>query len=275
MIRKTRIGGWLALLLLLSGCIQASTVPVYTIGVVMPLEGAHRARALDAFFASRAAILDALHSGAMTGYRVELVTVDDFGNPEQAAAQARALVRDDRVLAVIGHWLPDTTRAALPIYTTAGVPLITTQGAAVTPGTDGIFVLDAPPATYDHVLTAWAADNTLPPDATLTNAPAPVDLPDGDTLRDAILAGDPSAVEPGWYSVLAYDATRLVLDAIQQAAATSNLTRDGVQTALQTLTYSGVTGPIAFDPDGYRVDAPLYLYTGINTGAPSLVARLQ
>ncbi|MFC1960216.1 ABC transporter substrate-binding protein [Chloroflexota bacterium] len=257
-----------------------STVPVYRMGIVLPHEGAHRAMALDAFFASRAALLEALRSNTMDGYRVEIIAYDDFGDPAHAANHATALTTDSDVLIAIGHWLPETTAAALPVYQEAGLPLITTVGQTIadrqTIGdeTAGVAALDAPPTTYQDVLTGYQATSTLPDDWQLTNAAYLADLEEGAVLRELILNSDPSASEPGPYAALAYDATHLALAAIAQAAQQGPLTRASVAQALAQIDYEGVTGPITFAEDGFRIDAPLYLYDLQNKDAPQLLAQL-
>ena len=74
--------------------------------------------------------------------------------------------------------------------------------------------------------------------------------PLGECLRDLILNSDPSAAEPGQQAALAYDATRLALAAIAQAAAQGPLTRETVAQALAQITFEGVTGPVAFLKQG-------------------------
>ena len=67
--------------------------------------------------------------------------------------------------------------------------------------------------------------------------------------------------EPGPDAVLAYDATRLLLTALQVAIEREGCpTRQGVREALSQVSLLGVTGPIAFDPRGARVKARTWVY---------------
>jgi ABC-type branched-subunit amino acid transport system substrate-binding protein len=56
-------------------------------------------------------------AGGIDGTRIALVALDDGGNPEYAQATANSLLIDPNVVAVVGHWLPETTATAAPIYT--------------------------------------------------------------------------------------------------------------------------------------------------------------
>ncbi len=70
-------------------------------------------------------------------------------------------------------------------------------------------------------------------------------------------------------AVLAYDATHVLLDAIELAIRQNGRpTRSGVAAALPTVRRQGLTGPISFDPAGRRIDAPVWLYNVVNKGYP-------
>ena len=68
--------------------------------------------------------------GGINGQRVELVALDDRGEPDKAIEAARQLVLDPQVVAVIGHLRPDSTDAAMKIYCEAGLPVIALESAA-------------------------------------------------------------------------------------------------------------------------------------------------
>lgn len=107
---------------LLGGCVSHSP-RVIKIGLVAPFEGQYREIGSEVVPAIRYALRQFADSGQPI--ILELVAYDDEGNEALARAQAKALVRDAEVAAVIGHWRDATTRAAVPIYEAAGVPLIT------------------------------------------------------------------------------------------------------------------------------------------------------
>jgi ABC-type branched-subunit amino acid transport system substrate-binding protein len=109
-------------LFLLTAC--NVTQPVFKIGLVAPFEGRYRAVGYDVVWAVRMAVRERNTAGGAGGYAVELVSLDDGGDPASAAEQARKLALDPAVLAVIGHWRDETTLAALPVYEQASVALI-------------------------------------------------------------------------------------------------------------------------------------------------------
>ena len=109
---------------ILSGC--ASVPPVIKIGLVGPFEGRYREVGYDVIYSARLAIREENSRDDIGDYRVALVALDDFGDPDTAEEVARSLVLDPNVVAVVGHWLPDTTDAARSIYLAAGVPFIPT-----------------------------------------------------------------------------------------------------------------------------------------------------
>lgn len=67
--------------------------------------------------------------------------------------------------------------------------------------------------------------------------------------RYATLAGG----EPGILAPVVYDATNVLLAAMEQAAASGNLTRTGVARALRGTDWQGLTGRITFASNGVRV----------------------
>ena len=104
------------------GC--SHSPPVVKIGLVGPFTGRHRDIGYDVIYSARLAVREINESGGIGPYRLALVALDDFGDPELARANALTLTRDPAVVAVIGHWLPETTHSALPIYNSAEVPFI-------------------------------------------------------------------------------------------------------------------------------------------------------
>ena len=107
--------------LLLTAC--SSTPPVIKIGLVAPCEGRDRPIGYDVIYSARLAVREINEAGGVEGTFVALVALDDGGDVELAQATAQSLVLDPAVVAVMGHWLPETTTAAAPIYATASLPL--------------------------------------------------------------------------------------------------------------------------------------------------------
>lgn len=120
----------LALLLataLLTACsfqFPGSTDPLLKIGLVAPFEGQFRARGYEVLYAVRLAVRQWNKAGGVEGYRVELVALDDGGDPTMAMQQVRELAVDQDVMGVIGHFVKETTLAAAPEYATQGLTLV-------------------------------------------------------------------------------------------------------------------------------------------------------
>ncbi len=119
-----------AICYLLSACaLPGDAAPVVKIGVIAPFEGAGRPLGYAVLPAVKAAVAEANAQGGLGRYRVAVVAFNDDLHGPTAAAQARALVLDPDVLAVLGPWSADTAAAAAPILAEAGLPQLV--GAAV------------------------------------------------------------------------------------------------------------------------------------------------
>ena len=98
--------------------------PVVKFGLVAPFEGRYRPVGYDAIYAARLAVRERNAAGGVGGYRVELVAYDDGGDAPAAIERARQLALDPQVVAVIGHYRVETTRAAWDVYAREALPLI-------------------------------------------------------------------------------------------------------------------------------------------------------
>jgi len=113
--------------LLLTGCrfrCPGSTDPLVKIGLVAPFEGRLRARGYEVLYAVKLAVRQWNQAGGAGGYRVELVALDDGGDPVLAVQQVRELVVDQDVLGVIGHFTEEATSAAAPEYAVQELALV-------------------------------------------------------------------------------------------------------------------------------------------------------
>ncbi|MBP8000931.1 MAG: ABC transporter substrate-binding protein [Chloroflexi bacterium] len=127
----------LCFILLTTAC--ASTPPVVKIGLVAPFEGRDRSLGYDVIYSARLAVREMNEAGGIEGTYVALVALDDGGDVALAEATAQSLVLDPAVVVVLGHWLPETTAAAAPLYASADLPLIV-PGEPVDPHTlDTVF----------------------------------------------------------------------------------------------------------------------------------------
>ena len=184
------------LVLTLVGCtlLPAGTAPVVRIGLVAPFEGRQREIGYDLIYAARLAVRQWNGRGGIEGYRVELVALDDGGDPELATRAAQSLALDPMVVGTIGHWLEETTAAARPVYAEAGLPFI----------------------EMGEIDEAGGYSGELP----------------GSVVAD-YQAVAPFAEQPGPYALPAYNACNRLIEAIGQAiAAEGELSRAGVAATL-------------------------------------------
>lgn len=193
-----------AFILFLVGC--ASVDPVVKIGLVAPFEGQHRAVGYDVIYSARLAVREINQAGGIGGYRLALVALDDGGDPELAAATAASLAIDPAVVAVVGHWRPETTAVATAIYAEAGLPFI---AGGVTPFT-------------------MADPERLPA-----------------AFHQAYEAVTPFDETAGPYAAPAYDAFQLLRSALEESEENGRpISRDTVTIALSGLEYEGLTGVV-------------------------------
>lgn len=94
------------------------------IGVVAPHTGGDRAAAVAVHEVVRLAVIARNERGGFGGRQIELVSLDDEDDPNEAARRARELARDPDVLFVIGHFDTATATAAAAAYRAAGLPAL-------------------------------------------------------------------------------------------------------------------------------------------------------
>lgn len=194
----------LASIAVFNGC--SSVPPVVKIGLVGPFEGRHREIGYDVIYSARLAIREENSRARRDQTRVALAAIDDFGDPEMAIEVAESLAIDPDVVAVIGHWLPETTDAARPIYQQTSVPFIAV-------GSD-------PFGPYDP--------DSLPED-----------------FRQRYEKVTPFDETAGPYAGAGYDAVVLVLAALEEAEERKlPLTRENIGAILQEIGRIGITGNV-------------------------------
>ena len=126
--------GFLVLILTACTVLPAGTAPIIRIGLVAPFEGRQREIGYDLIYAARLCVRQWNGRGGVENYRVELVALDDGGDPERARRAAQSLGIDPAVVGVMGHWLAETTAAARPAYAQVGLPLIPVDKSTAWPG---------------------------------------------------------------------------------------------------------------------------------------------
>lgn len=187
-----------------AGC--ASVNPVVKIGLVAPFEGRHRAIGYDAIYSARMAVRQMNEAGGIGGYRVALVALDDRGDEQLAQQAAASLAIDPAVVAVVGHYLPETTDVASPIYTGNELALLEV-------GTTPFLTVD------------------------------PLSLPA--EFREAYEAVTPFDETAGPFAGPTYDAFGLLWAALAVAEETTGtINRSSVQESLSGLEYDGLTGEV-------------------------------
>ena len=146
---------------------------------------------------------------------------------------------------------------------TAGEDILTLRRADVSLPLFGQVDVGSPQV----VQVAKAAANGL---IFVSPGPDPRDVPGTDAFVEAYqtLAG----FSPGPRAVLAYDATNVLLDAIEQAmlacpqamlgrqAMLEQPTRTEISAIINQIQRPGISGDIAFDAQGQRLDAPVWVY---------------
>ena len=203
-----RASSWLSLALALaplwlSSCQQVE--PVLKIGFVAPFEGRYRPVGYDTLYSARLAIREINDAGGLNGYRLELVVLDDGGDPELAQQVAASLLIDPDVVLAIGHWRPETNAAVQSLYLDGGLAFIPAG---------------APP---------------------FTTFPA-ADLPADFLTRYAELT--PFAETAGPYAGPAYDSLQLALAAIAAGSEATEPNRATIRAALARLSLEDVAGTI-------------------------------
>lgn len=193
----------LPFLLFLSSCSRVR--PVVKVGFVAPFEGRHRQMGYDAIYAARLAIREVNANGGIDGTMVELVALDDSGDPELARQAAASLVVDPKVVVVVGHWLPETTEAAASVYAEGDMPLL---------------IAGAGPFT--------AVD--------------PTNLPN--SFLEAYASVTPFDEVAGPYAAPAYDALWLLFEGLELAKTTGEISRGSVAAVTEGLQYEGLSGSV-------------------------------
>jgi ABC-type branched-subunit amino acid transport system substrate-binding protein len=245
----------LLLTLFLSAC-AASTQPVVKIGLVAPFEGRYRQIGYEAIYAARLAIREINARGGINGRRIELVALDDRGEPEKAVTAARQLALDPQVVAVVGHLRPASTDAAMKIYCQAGLPLIAVESAVN--ACDGAFVLGTAPRDR------WPEDRLI----FFSNVPDPDGLSTAQDFVKSYNAIPIDGTRAGPIALQTYDALNLLFEAI---ARVGQIDRGGVQAALRQIDFTGLGARYAFDQQGNLIDPQTYVFEYDQDQQPQLI----
>jgi branched-chain amino acid transport system substrate-binding protein len=91
------------------------------IGLTAPFEGLDRPLGYEALAGVKLALSERNATGGVGGYKVELVALNDFNEPNEARLQASEFAADPAVLGVVTGWTEETARASLPVYRQVGL----------------------------------------------------------------------------------------------------------------------------------------------------------
>jgi branched-chain amino acid transport system substrate-binding protein len=133
-MRRLVVAGVVMLATALGGSARADVL----IGMAGPITGKEAWFGEQLERGAQLAVADLNASGGVLGQQVELITVDDSCDPEQAVAAARKLVSEG-VIFVVGHYCSGASIPASEVYEAAGVlqispastnPMLTDAGRA-------------------------------------------------------------------------------------------------------------------------------------------------
>jgi ABC-type branched-subunit amino acid transport system substrate-binding protein len=235
---------------------------VIKIGLVAPFEGRYRSIGYEAIYAARLAIREINGQGGINGYRIELVALDDRGEPDQAIVAARKLTIDPQVIAVIGHYRPASTDAAIEIYCAQQVAVIAIESVYPLPEKClqpiSVFVLG-------HAsIERWLSKPLI----FVSDVADPNGLTAAQSFVSAYNAIPIDGMRAGPIALQTYDAMYLVFDAIRRA---ERIDRGGVTNALSRSDFNGAGAHYAFDLQGNLIDAKVYVFEYGNAGQPKLI----
>jgi ABC-type branched-subunit amino acid transport system substrate-binding protein len=103
----------------------------WAIGVQADLTGSRKGAGQAQEQGARLAV-EQYNARAVKPFELTLTTVDDGGDPQRAPAAAERLIRDDKVLAVLGPTDDATAQAVLGSYDEALLPLLSVSAGALT-----------------------------------------------------------------------------------------------------------------------------------------------
>ncbi len=235
----------------LTAC-SASTAPIVKIGLVAPFEGRFRAVGYEAIYAARLAIREINSTGGVNGFRVELFALDDGGDPDMAIEQGRKLAVDPQVIAVVGHYRPDTTSAAIDAYCGEALPLLAVDSSRSSrcPSILLLTPVITDTLTTDPASFLFAATVLLP-----------ANVPEAASFIETYNAIPIDGTRAGPIALQTYDAMYLLFDALSRDIEAAGIpSRAGMARAMVESDFSGFGGRYRFDAGGNRIGADMRIY---------------
>ncbi len=126
-------------LVLFLGCTKSQNEIL--VGEYSSLTGSTATFGLSTNKGIKMALDEANEKGGVRGKKIKLITLDDQGKPDEAAAAVTRLITQNKVVAVIGEVASSLTEAAAPFAQQNKVPLITPSSTnpSITKGRDFVF----------------------------------------------------------------------------------------------------------------------------------------
>jgi len=142
------LGSFMAVSMLMAGCssTSSSSGSAYKIGVAAPLTGTNAQDGQAILNGVQIAVDKVNAAGGIDGHTIEIMQMDDKGDPSEAATVANKLSADANVLAVVGHYNSSCTLAGAPIYNQNKL-------VSISPGSSAASVSEAGEYTFRVITT--------------------------------------------------------------------------------------------------------------------------
>jgi len=158
----------------------------YRIGILVPLTGPSAEKGIPLKNAAELFVEQFNASEEAGGNRLELVVRDDFDDPEKARAAAVEMVKDEALLAVVGHYYPRTAAATASVFADAKIPFISpnVSSPAVLGGNKWMFSANFADDVQGAFIAVYIKEVLKKDNVLLIHTTDPF----GTALRDAFLA---------------------------------------------------------------------------------------
>ncbi|WP_161539665.1 ABC transporter substrate-binding protein [Paramagnetospirillum kuznetsovii] len=157
----------------------------YKVGVLVPLTGPSADKGIPLKNAAEL-FAEQFNTGAdASGNKIELVVRDDFDDPEKAKAAAAELVKDESLIAVIGHYYPGVALATGKIFADAKIPFLSpnVSSPAAFSGNKWMFAMNMPDSVQGAFLATYIKEVLKKDNVLVIHNTDPF----GTALRDAFL----------------------------------------------------------------------------------------
>ena len=131
----------------------------YTIAAAVPTNGDYTGQGLEIMRGVAQAQQDVNEAGGINGVPLKVLLVNDQGTTATAFAAAEALVADNRVLGVVGHYTSDMSLSAAEAYETGELAMISPTSTAEKLSSAGDYIFRTVPS--DRLAAATLARYVL------------------------------------------------------------------------------------------------------------------